>query len=120
MKIKRCPFCGHKSNLMQQYNDRLKTYFLRVECPMCGARGGTTSTKYDARDGDWKENNYCKKAVALWNNRKPMEILRKWVHDWTYPDANGDFTECYIGDLDYIIDNIYYEEETENYYGKLV
>ena len=139
MKIKRCPFCGSKADLIQQYNDRLKTYFLRVECQMCGARGGTTSTKEDVNNDNWQENKHCKKAVALWNNRLPMEVIKKWARDWIRPVYYNEDQHDYevslietnnfimIADLDDIVDSVYKNDDDNDmgvylkyYYGKLV
>lgn len=133
MKIKRCPFCGSKADLLQQYNDKLGVYFLRVECTICGARSGTTIIKEDASKSNWKENRYCKKVVALWNNRTPIEVIKRWARNWTRPTydetngllewkSNSDDTKNFImiGDLDYILDFIYDEKEAGHYYGELV
>lgn len=131
MKIKRCPFCGSKADLLQQYNDKLGIYFLRVECRICGARSGTTSTKEDARKSNWEENKHCEKVVAFWNNRIPIEVAKKWARDWIRAvdfkedgsckyDSNDKKNFIMIGDLDDIFDFIYDEEEAEEYYGKLV
>lgn len=125
MKIKRCPFCGAKADLIQQYNNKLEAYFLWVECQSCKSRGKTTSTKIDVRNGNWKENKYCKRAVMSWNNRIPIDVIKKIAHslsyirDCNYSDGNS-HEWIWLDDLDYIIDNIYDDKEMEDYYGKLV
>lgn len=133
MKIKRCPFCGSKADLLQQYDDKLGVYFLCVECTICGARSRTTIIKEEIVKAIGKKTDIVKKVVALWNNRTPIEVIKKWARNWTRPTyveengllewkSNSDDTKNFImiGDLDCILDFIYDEEEVRHYYGELV
>lgn len=121
MKIKRCPFCGRKANLIQNYNKNLNAYFVYVECEVCGAKGKASSSKIDVRSDNLEENKACNRALASWNNRIPMLVLKNWSHMWGR--ELNEYKKDYImmSDLDYIVENIYEDnEESEYVYSDIV
>lgn len=66
-EIKCCPFCGGEPDVMQNWSRKFQCYFLWVECPVCGARGGSKSSNEDNID-------YAGEiAIQKWNKRYTKE-----------------------------------------------
>ena len=71
-KTKRCPFCGGKAYVHQNWSDRFETYFVFVKCDVCGGQGGITSDPEPPSRYGWKTDS-VDRAVAKWNNRVQEE-----------------------------------------------
>ena len=112
MKIKRCPFCGRRAQLIQNYNKKLDAYFVYVECEVCGAKGKASSSKEDLEHANLEENKACNRAVSSWNNRVPINLLKILSNLHLREPIYG---RNYIpmDDLNYIIENIYDEDKED-------
>lgn len=69
LKLKRCPFCGNDaSDLCSNYSHRMRTYFVWVECGICGARSKAVTSSDDLFDTGF-DNRACQKVISAWNAR---------------------------------------------------
>lgn len=69
MEYKPCPFCGSIwADITADYNRKIRTYFVRVECPDCGAQTRAITDCNAPEDVGWNDDA-CRKAKELWNAR---------------------------------------------------
>lgn len=69
MEIKSCPFCGNDAAMLyRNYSHKTRTYFVWMECEVCGAKSKTFASEDDPVDNNW-ETNGCYRAIAAWNRR---------------------------------------------------
>ena len=73
--LKKCPFCGGNSDILQYYNRKQNTFFVYVQCGVCGSRGKTSSCGRGnpaPSELDW-ECPAVDRSVMAWNMRYKEE-----------------------------------------------
>lgn len=67
-ELKLCPFCGGEADFYRQYERR--SWFIFVQCEVCGARSRPQETRADPDDKDFWVCSAATKAEKDWNRRK--------------------------------------------------
>lgn len=81
-ELKRCPFCGGEAEF--EYTESYSSHrYYFVQCTECGCKSD-----------DFEDDPGMKKAVAAWNNRKPVDdVLERIIERMEMCSINEPLTE---------------------------
>ena len=85
-RLRRCPFCGGKANVMWNYSGGF--YYTRVKCTVCEAQGKSYKSEENPTDNEW-DTFECRMAASAWNMRAYDRIDPKDIDIAAYVEEFG-------------------------------